>query len=463
MASPQEKFMEAYMLHANKEYGAAIEKLNTILVDHPDMHMSWSLRGTVLRDLRHPFDAIINYDKAIELAPEIASYWNNRGVSHLELNMFEEAVADFDAATRLNPRLEQTYNNKGNTLRRMMRIADAEKEYRAALAVNPEYIDAHLGLSFCLLEQGKFEEGWEEFEWRWKSDQLPPRNMPFPNWEGEKAENHDDILIMYAEQGYGDALQFMRFGPLVKKAWGGKLAIEVKQPLHRLMKTIDGIDDVYMVGDKLPDAKFCLASMSAPRLLKTMVDTIPANIPYFHTNDHLIGLWRERLKVLPVGRLVGICWAGMNRPFHQVAELVDRARSLAFKDFTDLAGIKGISWVSLQKGPPASQVKEPPRGMSILDPQDDLHDFYDTAALIECLDLVITVDTSVAHLAAALGKPTWMLSRYDGCWRWMGFRSDSPWYPSLRQFRQSSIGDWDFPMRQLEQELRSFVKVSEAA
>ena len=220
--------------------------------------------------------------------------------------------------------------------------------------------------------------------------------------------------------------------------------MEVVQPLVRLLKGVDGVDGIVTLGEKPPSGiKACIAMLSVPRVVGTTIDSIPSNVPYLPYDKYRAGLWTDRLKALPDGLLVGLCWAGMNRDQDANASAIDGRRSMRLEQFAPLAALKGISWVSLQLGPPREQIRQHPPGMTIGDWGDDLYDFYDTAALVQCLDLVITVDTSVVHLAGGLGKPTWMLSRYDACWRWLMDRDDSPWYPTMRIFTQKQPYDWD--------------------
>jgi hypothetical protein len=223
------------------------------------------------------------------------------------------------------------------------------------------------------------------------------------------------------------------------------------------MKTVPGVDEVVTYGDRMPEQDYCCAMLSAPRVCGTTLETIPGPVRYISADKHRIGVWRDRINedLAQFGdRLkVGICWSGMSRPMQPIADSVDKRRSTALAQWAPIAEVPGVLFVSLQCGAPAEQVKRPPVGMTIADYSEQFDDFADTAALIENLDLVITVDTAVVHCAAALGKPTWMLSRFDGCWRWLGARRDSPWYPTLTQFRQPAPGDWDSVMKEVAAEL----------
>lgn len=435
--------------------------LQDVLLREPNHLEAWNNRASMLLKMGHPFDAITNYDKAIAICPT-AEIYSNRGVAYVELGLLDNAMENYDKAIKLNPDLSEAYMNKAIVHWKRRNTEKAIEFYREATVRNPNNIDAHFGLGVSLLENGEFIEGWKEFEWRWKSSQMAERGIKVPRWEGEKAHSPMDVLVLYSEQGHGDALQFIRYVPLIKKAWGGKVVVEVKQQLVRIARTV-GADGVIAYGEPLPEnLKVCVPMMSVPRILKTTLETIPSSIPYFKADPYRVKLWKQYLAKLPDGMKIGLCWAGGARPLQPIADGVDKRRSTTLAEFGPLA-IPGLSFVSLQVGEQSAQVKTPPSGMTIGDFSEEIGDFYDTAALIECLALVISVDTAVLHLAAALGKPTWLLSRYDNCWRWLKDRKDSPWYPTLRQFRQPSDGDWNGMMNEVRGELTKLVQQRKAA
>lgn len=435
-------------------FGDCILAMNMALIAHPDFVDAWNKRAVALAKLGHPFDAIMNYDKAIELNPT-AEFYNNRGASYFDLGEFDRAIEDYEKALSINPKIAQSWNNIGNVFMQKRETSNAITNYRKAISADPNYVDGHLGLAIALLENGEFKEGWKEFEWRWKSEQAALRGLPFPEWTGEKGNGG---LLFYGEQGHGDSLQFMRYAAQIKERWGGKVYVEVRHPLARIAKTLKGIDGIVTLGEKLPDdIQVVFPMMSAPRLLGEF-----GKINYLTADPHRSKLWKETISKLPYGFKIGVCWSGGARPFNTVANSIDKRRSSTLDAFAPLV-IPGVSFVSLQMGPAASQVKTPPRGMNILDPSEDIHDFYDTAALMDNLDLIISVDTAVVHLAGALGKPVWLLSRHDNCWRWLKDRRDSPWYPSLTQFRQPSSGDWNGMMFEVRRELQKFLSQRMAA
>ena len=261
-----------------------------------------------------------------------------------------------------------------------------------------------------------------------------------PDWEGEPLAGRS--ILVFSEQGFGDGLQFVRYVPQLA-AMAGRVTLLTERPLEPLFAaSLPGAQ----VAVRLPEgAAFdCkVAMMCLPRLFGTTLASVPADAPYLAVDADAAARWATRLAALPPGLRVGLVWAGASRRHNPGASAIDARRSVSLAQFAPLAAASGAQFVSLQVGEPSAEAAEPPPGMVLTDWTDELRDFADTAALIAGLDLVITVDTAVAHLAGALGKPVWILSRYDGCWRWLKDREDSPWYPTARLFHQDSPGDWD--------------------
>jgi Tfp pilus assembly protein PilF len=449
-------FSRAIVNQDSGSYMLAVQQLTKVLMERPDFPFAWDRRGTCLQKFGHPFDAVMNYDRAVELAPEAAGFINNRGTAYTDLELFDKAIEQFDLASVKNPKLAQPKNNKGIALMRQCRIEEALTTYREAAELDPSYADAHLGVAFAALKLGQYEEGWKEFEWRWHTGVMNTRNLPLPEWHGERAANPDDGLLLYGEQGFGDVLQFMRYASVAKMlAWHGKVYLEVRHPIQRIAQTMKGVDGVITFGERIPpNVTTCSPIGSMPRLLWPIIESIPSKCPYITPDPYRSSIWRERLKDLPEGKKIGLCWAGMNRGHVAALTAIDARRSMTLQDFAPLGKIKGISWVSLQTGAPLDQIKEPPAGMTIGEWSSDFSDFFDTAALVDCLDLVITVDTAVAHLAGALGKPVWLLSRFDGCWRWGLNRENTAWYPSMRIFNQKQPNEWAETVDRVAVELR---------
>ena len=302
--------------------------------------------------------------------------------------------------------------------------------------MRPDYADAHYGLGWVLLLMGRLEEGWREYEWRWKTKPIAAtaRQFTVPQWNGESIG--DRTLLLHAEQGLSDTLQFCRYVPLIPD--GAKIVLEVQPSLERFLSQLPGVAALIPQGAALPPFDLHCPLLSLPLALGTILEGIPAAVPYLKADPMLAARWGERIAHIE-GLRVGIVWAGQD-----LEELMpsDRSRSTGLAMMEPLGEVSGVSFISLQQGEAATQRANPPYGMVLYDFTADLQDFADTAALIDRLDLVITVDTAVAHLAGALDKPVWLLNRFDPHWRWLLDRDDSPWYPQLLQFRQSSPGDW---------------------
>ncbi len=302
---------------------------------------------------------------------------------------------------------------------------------------------------------GRFEAGWRLYEWRKKLDKpASSRVYPQPEWLGVE-DIAGKTLFLHWEQGLGDTIQFCRYARLAE-ARGARVIMEVQQPLYRLLRQISPTIQIIGQGEKPAAFDYHCPLLSLPLAFRTTLETIPAAVPYLHADPDRAARWRHRLAALP-GHKVGLVWAGdpnKSRIPNRVINM-DQRRSITLAHFSRLAEVVGVSFVSLQKGEAAAQARTPPEGMVLHDWTDELHDFADTAALVEALDLVISVDTSVVHLTGALGKPVWMLNRYDQCWRWLLDRIDSPWYPTARLFRQQSPGDWHGVIRAVAAALRA--------
>ena len=405
--------------------------------NYPDAH---SNLGNALYDLGRPAEAEASFREALRLRPNYPDAHSNLGAALRDLGRPAEAEASFREALRLRPNFPEAHSNLGAALRELGRPAEAEASYREALRLRPNFPEAHNNLGHALLLVGRFEEGWTEYEWRWKTKWLSSSDRDFsaPLWRGEAIG--DRAILLHAEQGLGDTLQFCRYAPLMVCNAG--IILEVQAPLVRLLSRLPGVREVVARGDRLPPFDLHCPLMSLPRAFGTTLDTIPAATPYLSADPKLAANWQERLIGLG-GLRIGLVWAGRRRLNFPAAAAIDRRRSIALKALAPFGDVSGVSFVSLQKDGPAAQAADPPNGLRLHDFTTDLHDFEDTAALIVNLDLVISVDTSVAHLVGALGKPVWLLNRFDTDWRWLLNRDDSPWYPTLRQFRQASPGDWD--------------------
>jgi tetratricopeptide (TPR) repeat protein len=414
-----------------------LEKAVALSPHTPEIHNSL---GNVFRDLGRHEDAILSYSESIRLKPDYLEAHNNLGSVYCDIDRLEEARGCYINALAIDPNCSDVHNNMGVVLQRMGRLDLATRAYRDAIRLDPETVDAPNNLSLALLLQGDYAEGWRLHEKRWLSRHLERgvRGFEQPLWSGDLGPKR---LLIHAEQGLGDTLQFCRYLPLIDPRH--KIVFEVQAPLVGLMRQIPGVDAVVARGAPLPDFDAHCPLMSLPHIFATTLENLPNETPYLRADPAKVEIWARRLTAAK-GLRVGLVWAGGARPSQPELEPVNRRRSMSLATLAPLAQAQGVSFISLQKGAPASEA--PPPGMTMLDFTADLHDFTDTAALVANLDLVISVDTSVPHLAAAMGKPVWLLNRYDTCWRWLLNRDDSPWYPTLRLFRQPAPNDWATPV-----------------
>ncbi|WP_428489173.1 tetratricopeptide repeat protein [Rhodopila sp.] len=458
-------FCDAYFNRGNS--CQSIGKLEDAIVSfeqaigvRPGFAEAWYNRGNAMRELRRYENAIDSYARAIAADPRHARAHSNRGVALQALDRHQQALADFDQAIALRPDYVEAHSNRGRVLHDLGRHSDALVSYDNALTLQPDFVDANWNKGVLLLLLGRFEAGWTHFEWRKRLD--PPRgNRTFrqPPWLGQQDPTGKTIFIHW-EQGFGDTIQFCRFAKRVQDM-GATVILSVQRPLLRLICTLDPRIEVIAESEAPDRFDYHCPLASLPLALRTTLATIPSEPRYLSAAAEPCRYWRQLLSgVEPLK--VGLVWAGSARQGDPGLELIDRRRSIPLAAFAPLARISGVSLVSLQKGPAAAQLRMPPAGLHLHDWNDQLEDFADTAALVDALDLVISVDTAVAHLAGALGKPVWLLNRFDTCWRWLLHRHDSPWYPTVRLFRQPAMGDWCSVIAGVRDQLRALAEASNA-
>ena len=401
--------------------------------------------GIALRGLDHPIEAMAWHQRAVALDPTFAAGHTSFGLSLQEQGRLEEARQAHARAVVVDPAFAGGYANHATAQLNGNRAIDAIAGFRRAILVDPASPDAHRNLGMALLVAGRFEEGWREYEWRLRCKDAPTHaTMAKPRWAGEPLDGRR--ILLHGEQGLGDALQFCRYVPMVA-ARGGRVILGLPAALERVMAGLPGVER--FVSGQLPTDAFDLhlPMLSLGEVFGTQMDSIPHRVPYLTAEPDLAARWGERLMGL-AGLKVGIVWAGS--PTHGN----DKNRSIGLAPFARLAAIPGVSLVSIQKGPTEGQAANPPGGFPLLNLSPDIGDFADTAAIMAGLDLVVCVDTSVAHLAGALGVPVWVMVPFAPDWRWMLDRDDSPWYPTMRLFRQDRPGSWDNAMDRLEHALR---------
>lgn len=415
-------------------YGRALEL-------KPDFAEAYRNQGNAFREMGRLDDAVRCLQRAVAINPNLADAHTGLGLAFKDLGRLDEAVTCLRRAAAINPTLADNHNNLGSALHETGENDEALACFRRALTLDSAHAGGHFNLGLALLLRGELAEGWREYEWRWRGGVRNMTPLPFtqPKWQGEALEGR--TLLLHAEAGLGDTIQFARYAILAAKR-GARVILAAPRPLSRLLATIDGVAEIVSEGDRLPPFDCYLPMMSIPGVVATTLETIPADVPYVRADAEASAAWGRRLGDL-AGLKVGLVWSGDSRRHDPGANLVDRRRSIALERLAPLLAMRGITFVSLQKGEAAAQFEDLPPDLCPLDFMAEIDDFADTAALVDNLDLVITVDTSVAHLAGAMAKPVWVLSRFDGCWRWLLGREDSPWYPTARLFRQTRSGDWD--------------------
>jgi hypothetical protein len=391
--------------------------------------------------------------KAIAANPKDPTAHCSMGNVQMFEGEHEAAAASFRKALRLQPALPEALNNLGNALRATGQLDEADASYRRALALRPDDGDTRYHHAMLMLARGDMPAGWEAHEWRWQARAVnwPRRDFPQPRWRGEPAAGR--TLLITSEQGFGDVLQFCRYAPLVA-ATGLRVILEAPKPLVRLMQSLAGVEQVVALGEPLPDFDLQCPMMSLPLAMGTTMQTIPGEVPYLSPDAAQVTAWRSRLSALDGRALcVGLVWEGGVDKESPSDRAVGRRRSMAPALLAPLFEIPNVQFISLQKDGTRAPVDFP-----LTDFMDEIADFADTAALVRNLDLVISVDTSVAHLAGALGKPVWLMDRFIPCWRWLTGRRDSPWYPTMWICRQPSPDDWASVVREVARDLRSLVQ-----
>ena len=411
----------------------AIISFSQAIAIQPDYAQAWNNRGVVLQDQLRWDEAAQSYAGAIAAQPEFAQAHYNLGNALRALGQFEAALASYDTAIALQPGWAHALNNRGLALQELQRSAEAIESYDAAIASEPDYADAYWNKAIELLLCGDFAQGWAHYEWRWRRDTFSSRKRDFPQplWLGDAPLNGKTVLL-HAEQGLGDSIQFCRYARDVR-ALGAQVLLEIPRPLMALFATLEGPKQLLEKGSALPHFDYHSPLLSLPLALQTQLANIPSPSPYLASTTAQRELWQRRLGP-PSKPRIGLVWSG------NVRDRNDLLRSLTLNALLPYLP-QSCEYICLQKElRPADQ--NAMQASSIRFFGAHIQDFSDTAALCDLVDLVISVDTSVAHLAGALAKPTWILLPYAPDWRWMLDRVDSPWYPSVRLYRQGNDRSW---------------------
>ncbi|HVT87838.1 MAG TPA: tetratricopeptide repeat protein [Tepidisphaeraceae bacterium] len=410
-----------------------IELLRRAIAIKPDSAEAHDNLGIALREKGLFDQAEQQHRKALAIQPIFPQAERNLG-NLLQLSgRLDEAIASYRNAVAQKPNFAEALSSLGTALIAKSEVAPGTDAFRQAIAVSPDYALAHFNLSQALLLQGQWLEGWTEQEWRWRARELKLLKPDYaaPMWDGSQLNGQ--TLFLFAEQGFGDAIHFARYIPLAAKR-GARVIIGCQAELAQLFRSVDGVEKVITGNDPLPDFDVQCSLLSLPLVFQTTLENLPAEIPYLHADPKPVEKWRQRIG--DERRLkVGLAWSG------SPIQKNNRNRSLMLETLAPLAD-QGVRFFNLQKGAASKQAVIPSAGMELTDWTADLVDFSETAALMENLDLIITVDTSVAHLAGALGRQVWVMLAFMADWRWLLDREDSPWYPTMRLFRQPAIGDW---------------------
>jgi tetratricopeptide (TPR) repeat protein len=444
-------------LYELRRYQECLEAFDAALALAPnfaEVHLSAAL---ALKDLLKFDRALARLDRALEIRPDYALAHVNRGAVLSALERSDEALASYEAALAIDPCNLDALCNRGNLLGAAHRHEEALASFDRALAIRHDYPHAHFCKSLVCLVRGDWETGWGEFEWRFKSPHCATsrevRNFGRPQWRGEPIAGK--TILLHCEQGLGDTLQFCRFAKNVAEL-GAHVLFESPAALATLLHGLSGVAELFVRGQDLPPFDFHCPLLSLPPALNTTVATVPADVPYLVADAGRRARWRARLGARTKPR-VGLVWSGGFRPDQPELWVVNTRRNIPLAELAPLRH-PGIEYISLQKGREAEAelaeaIASGWDGPKLASFTDEIQDFADTAALITELDLVISVDTSVAHLAGALGRPVWILNRFDTCWRWLLERRDTPWYPTALLYRQTRSGDWSEVIRRVRADL----------
>jgi tetratricopeptide (TPR) repeat protein len=434
----------------------ALDSWRRALSADPDHAEALHSRGNALFGLKRHGEALADYDRFLAIRPGNPDVFNNRGSALSELGRLEEAIASYDRALALDPKVPEILINKGHVLADLHQFDAALACYGEAAALEGRRAEAEFSRSLVQLRLGQFAAGWRAYEWRWKKASWAGRSRDFaaPLWLGQQSVAGRTILL-HSEQGFGDTLQFARYGPLIERL-GGTVVLEVQPPLKALVAGLSGASRVLARGESLPHFDLHCPLMSLPLAFGTALDDIPADVPYLDVPADRVAKWRVRLGERRCPR-VGIAWAG------SAVHENNGTRSLPLTRFAALLSATGVEFVSLQKDLDAADAAALPALSGVRALGEELADFADTAAVISQLDLVVSVDTSVVHLAGALGAPVWVLLPFSPDFRWLLARADSSWYPTARLFRQPRPGDWDSVLARVRDELEAFSKGAAAA
>jgi tetratricopeptide (TPR) repeat protein len=443
-----QRLQQAVAWHERGDVEAALATYREVLAQQPDNAVALHFLGVIHYQRRNLAEALPLLERAVRLQPDEPEFHNNLGLALAAADREEEAIAAYRRALALKPDHAGAWSNLGLTLQSLNDIDGAIDAYRRALALNPGLVHARWNLALALLVDRRFDEGWRAYEARLELPELGKHRHRYPGarWEGASLEGK--TLLLYPEQGLGDALQFARYATIAA-AHGARCLIRCSQSLRQLLASVPGVAGVSGDGEPLPSYDVHSPLLSLPRFFRTGSDTIPASVPYLSVRENTRDAARAKLASVRGKRRVGLAWAG------NPAQANDRNRSTSLAKLAPLLEVPGIAWFSLQQGERATEIASTPGGNALtpLAPDATLDD---TAGLVTELDLVVSVDTMIAHLAGALARPVWILLCFAADWRWELGREDSPWYPTARLFRQARPHDWSALVARVADELRAW-------
>lgn len=435
-------FQRAATSHRAGEMDAAVDAYGKSLLLNPKQPDVYNNMGVALRSQGKLEASIACYRRALVLKPNNAGVYSNMGNALREIGRLETSMASHQQAVKLSPKSTEAYYNLGLVLRDLGQTDAALSCFDRALELDETHVDCQWDRALTLLEMGNLKVGLEAYEWRWKLDRSPPRTFDVPMWDGSKLNGK--TVLVHHEQGFGDMIQFARYLPMIKER-GGQVVVEIQPELASVFGTVKGVSKIFNRGQTPPKHDFYIPMMSLAHIFGTELKTIPAKVPYISAPDaNAVQLPTSLGKI----KRVGIAWAG--RPTHRN----DRNRSAGFKHFIEILGLPGMSVFSLQKGPASQDISNFGCDALVTNLSGRINDFADTAAILSQLDLVITVDTALAHMAGAMGIPTWVAVPFAPDWRWMRGKETSPWYPSMRLFRQKRHGAWEGVFADIRRALR---------
>ena len=447
--SVDERIQQALALHQRGDVAGAESRYRDALVEAPEHPLAQHFLGVIHYQRKELELALPLLERSVAAVPNEPEFHNNLGLARAAADRESDAVAAYRAALNLKPDHATAWNNLGLALQSVNDVEGAIDAFRRAIAVRPDFAHAHWNLSLALLLNGQFAEGWREYDSRLVLSELGKgASFAGPMWDGRLPDGK--TLLLHTEQGLGDALQFARYVPLLAQL-GARCVVHCSRALKPLLATLPGVAQVIAAGDALPPYDAQLPLLSLPRLFNTSIDTIPSDVPYISVAAAARAAARRSLEPRGPELKIGIAWAGSK------AHSNDRNRSCSLTTLASLFDVPGVAWYSLQQGDGASELRALPSQAQVTPLVSDAT-LEETAALVAELDLVISVDTSIAHLAGALARPTWILLPFAPDWRWMLGRDDSPWYPTVRLFRQPTLRDWGSVLAAVQVALRAMAE-----